>query len=37
MESNGKHVTRDGERVDYPPGRWSGVSPAPTASTPSIS
>jgi glucose-6-phosphate isomerase len=26
MESNGKHVTRDGARVDYPPVRWSGAA-----------
>ncbi len=38
MESNGKGVTRDGEPADCArPGRSSGASPAPTASTPSIS
>ena len=34
MESNGKHVTLDGSRVDYDDRRRStGASPAPTAST----
>ena len=38
MESNGKHVRLDGTRVvDYRPGRSTGASPAPTASTPSTS
>jgi glucose-6-phosphate isomerase len=38
MESNGKHVTRDGNCAStMPPARWSGASPAPTASTPSTS
>ena len=38
MESNGKYITRDGERVDYQTGaRSSGASPAPTANTPSTS
>ena len=38
MESNGKHVTLDGEPVDYEtaPDR-TGASPAPTASTRSTS
>ena len=38
MESNGKHVTLDGERVGLPDrGRSTGASRAPTASTPSTS
>lgn len=37
MESNGKGVDREGNRVDYSTGRSSGENRAPTASTPSIS
>ena len=33
MESNGKHVTRDGVRVDYQTGPVIGASPARTVST----
>ena len=35
MESNGKHVTLDGSRSTIRPGRSTGASRAPTASTPS--
>ena len=38
MESNGKHVTLDGDRTStIRPGPSTGASPAPTASTPSTS
>ena len=38
MESNGKHVTLDGDaRSTTTPARSTGASPAPTASTPSTS
>ena len=37
MESNGKHVTLDGEPWTTRPARSSGDSPAPTASTPTTS
>ena len=37
MESNGKHVTLDGQLVDYDTARSSGASPEPTASTLSTS
>ena len=38
MESNGKHVTLDGKRRElFRPGRFSGASPAPTASIRSTS
>jgi glucose-6-phosphate isomerase len=34
MESNGKCVDLDGSRCPTAPARWSGASPAPTASMP---
>ena len=37
MESNGKHVTLDGERWTTRPAPSGGASPGPTASTPSTS
>ena len=37
MESNGKHVTLDGEWSTTTPARFTGVSPAPTGSTASTS
>jgi glucose-6-phosphate isomerase len=36
MESNGKHVTLDGDRAPATPAQSIGVSPAPTASIRSI-
>ena len=37
MESNGKHVRLDGRRSSGAPGRSTGASRGPTASTPSTS